>query len=151
MATRTGTNKGSSALRGSKHEFLRFVLTPKGAAANFAQDDDKNNTVVADNNFTTADQQIWRLQSAPDHNGTRLTATDDAGKPISTYDRVVKQDFIPSFTIALIFGLAVGYELTCDYCSSTGAVIENIMKIKYTDGAAGEVGKELIQLDLEEA
>jgi hypothetical protein len=90
MAKRTGTNKGSSALRGSKREYLRYVLSPKGSAANFSQDDDKSATVVADNDFPPGDHCVWRLQSAPDQAGTRLTATDDAGNFISGYDRVVK-------------------------------------------------------------
>jgi hypothetical protein len=151
MAKRTGTNKGSSALHGSKREYLRYVLSPKGSAANFSQDDDKNITVVADNDFPQGDHCVWRLQSAPDQAGTRLTAADDAGNSISGYDRVVKQIFIPSYSVGLVFGAAVGYDLNVDYCSATGEVIENITNVKYTDGAAGEHAVELIQLDLEDA
>ena len=151
MAKRTGTNKGFSALRGSRHEYLRFVLIPKGAAGNFAQVDDENTTVVADSDFTQVDQYIWRLQSAPDPAGTMLTATDDTGKPISGYVRVVKPDFISSYTAGLVFGTAVGYHLTADHCSAAGAVIEKIMNVKYTDGAAGEDAAELVQLDLGQA
>src|SRR5579872_2832723 len=123
MATRTGTNKGISALVGSKHEFLRFVLSPQGAAANFSHDDDLNGTVVDDSNFPQADHCIWRLQAAPAVGGTKLTATDDTGRPISTYARLVQHDFISSYTAALVFGTAVGYELKADRCSVTGAVI----------------------------
>jgi hypothetical protein len=151
MATRTGTNKGSAALRGSRHEHLRYVLSPKGSAANFSLDDDKHATVVADNDFPQGGQCIWRLQSAPDPAGTRMTATDDAGNALPDYDRVVKRTFIPSYTVGLVFGTAVGYNLKVDHCSATGVVIENIVNIKYTDGAAGEFAAELIQLDLEDA
>jgi hypothetical protein len=151
MPKKSGTSKGSSALRGSRHEYLRYVLSPKGSTANFSQDDDQSITVVADNDFQRGGQCIWRLQSAPDQGGTRLTATDDAGKLITGYDRVVKPTFIPSYTVGLVFGTAVGYDLKVDYCSATGTVIENIANVKYTEGAAGEHAAELIQLDLEEA
>jgi hypothetical protein len=151
MAKRSGTNLGSSTLRGSEHEYLRFVLSPEGATGDFDQDDDQSNTVVNDSNFPQGDRYIWRLQSAPDAAGTKLTATDDAGQPIPDYLRVVKPTFIPTYTVAMIFGLAIGYELRADRCSAAGEVIENIIKVKYTDGAAGEVEKELIQLDLGQA
>jgi hypothetical protein len=150
MATRTGINKGSSALRGSRHEYLRYVLSPKGSAANFSLDDDKNTTVVADNDFPQGGQCIWRLQSAPDQAATRLTAMDNTGSLISGYDRVVKQTFIPSYTVGLVFGTAIGYDLNVDHCSATGEVIEHIANVKYTNGAAGEYATELIQLDLED-
>lgn len=125
-------------------------MRPKGSASSFSQDDDKLTTVVTGNDFPPGDQCIWRLRSALDQAGTRLTATDEDGNPISAYARVVKPNFISSYTIALVFGTAVGYDLNVDHCSATGEVIENIANVKYTDGSAGEHSAELIQLDLED-
>jgi hypothetical protein len=126
-------------------------LSPKGSAASFSQVDDKSAVVVEDKDFPRGDRCIWRLQSAPDPAGTRLTATDDGGNRISAYDRVVKATFIPSYTVGLVFGTAVGYDLTVDHCSATGEVIENIAAVKYTDGSAADHAEELIQLDLGDA
>src|SRR5437879_1746184 len=114
MPTRTGTNKGVARLRGSKKEFLHHTLTVQEAAANFSQADDQETTVVTHADFPGQDVCVWRLQSSQDSNGTKLTATDDRGNPISGYSRVATQLPIPVYTVALLFVTAVGYTLKVD-------------------------------------
>ncbi|HWC99752.1 MAG TPA: hypothetical protein VG456_23490, partial [Candidatus Sulfopaludibacter sp.] len=105
-------------------------------------------TVVNDSAFGEADSCVWRLQATAHVDGTRLTAMDNTGVAITTYSRVVNAAFASTYTVGLVFGTAVGYQLTADRCAADGTVLENIISLKFTGGGAGEHAEEAVILDL---